>query len=69
MASVGITPVQTPQSGTEPQPSAWLQCFTASERDELLHDDLVAGRSISVILVVIFLIGLLLSVAAVLMSR
>jgi hypothetical protein len=35
----------------------------------LLHDDMVAGRSISVILVVIFLVGLLLSVAAILMSH
>jgi hypothetical protein len=64
MATAGMTPRQTQQ-----EPSVWLQRFTSSERDELLHDDLVAGRSISVILVVIFLMGLLLSSAAILMSR
>jgi hypothetical protein len=46
-----------------------LERFTTPERDQLLHDDLIAGRSISVILVVIFLMGLLLSAVAVLMSK
>jgi hypothetical protein len=67
MATIGITPGQNQQPQTEAQPSGWLRHFTASERDELLHDDMVAGRSITVILVVIFLIGLLLSGAAILM--
>jgi hypothetical protein len=56
-------------SRPEGEPSVWFERFTSLQRDELLHDDLIAGRSISVILVIIFLMGLLLSVAAVVMSK
>ncbi len=69
MATAGITPRQTRQSPDDGGPSIWLERFTTPERDQLLHDDLIAGRSISVILVVIFLMGLLLSAVAVLMSK
>jgi predicted nucleic acid-binding Zn ribbon protein len=69
MATAGITPGQTQRSRGEGEPSTWLERFTSPECDELLHDDLVAGRSIAVILVLIFLMGLLLSAVAVLMSR
>ena len=54
---------------TDQRTSIWLGRLTLSQRDELLHDDLVAGRSITLILVAIFLVGLLLSAAAVLMSH
>jgi hypothetical protein len=69
MATAGLTSGQTQPSRGEGEPSTWLERFTPPERNELLHDDLVAGRSIAVILVVIFLMGLLLSSVAVLMSR
>ena len=68
MATAGITPGRFDQSSSETAGRAWLERFTQSERDQLLHDDEIAGRSISIILVSIFIIGLLLSVVAVLMS-
>jgi hypothetical protein len=69
MATAGITPGQPERTDPGAHPSIWQQAFTALERDQLLHDDTIAGRSISIILVVIFLIGLLLSAVAVLMSH
>jgi hypothetical protein len=70
MATAGFTmPGEAQQAEGAASSSVWMQCFSSAEREQLLHDDLVAGTSISVILVVIFVIGLLLSVCAVLMSH
>jgi hypothetical protein len=69
MATAGITPRPNQKSRGSEGSSIWMERFTPPQRNELLHDDLIAGRSISVILVAIFLMGFLLSVVAVLMSR
>jgi hypothetical protein len=49
-------------------PSAWLERFTARQREELLHDDRFAGTAIAIILVSIFVVGLVLSAVAVVLS-
>jgi hypothetical protein len=69
MATAGIAPGQPERTNPAAHRSVWQQAFTAIERDQLLHDDTIAGRSISIILVLIFLVGLLLSAVAVLMSH
>jgi hypothetical protein len=68
MATVTSTH-QVPSSLEETTPSVWLERFTASQRNELLHDDQFAGTSIALILSCIFVVGLLLAAAVVLLAE
>lgn len=68
MAAAGMVSGPSKPSPGEGAPLTASQRFTTLEWEKLQRDDLVAGRSVSIILVVIFLVGLLLTAAAILLS-
>jgi hypothetical protein len=44
---------------TRPANSAWVTTFPAAEREQMLRDDLTAGRSVSLVLASVVTLGLL----------
>jgi len=70
-----LTRPREPQPATQPvvevsaAPTAWSGSFSAAEAQQLLDEDRLAGTAIALILVSIFVVGLVLTSAALWMAR
>ncbi len=68
MANVSLTPAEKSAPASDTPATHWNRVFTALQREEMQRDDYQIGARIFAILSIIFLMGLVLTLIAVLWS-
>lgn len=60
--------IQEPPSPCHQNQSVWTSSFDAEQRQDMINDDLLAGRSVSLVLISVVAAGLLMMILTVLAS-